>query len=571
MLQYGRHDAQNCWMLWDKHGAKWPEFERNLSQQTIDQGRHGLRIDIAALDQGIAQLQQVIFVALQNLPWIKRGKKPASPIGIAEECKMAGIPPPPVKAHNPEAAQEWEDRYAPLFKFVFALKNIRKAKKTLATLETIKLRIRDDETVAFSLKYAGAHTLRWAGDSGWNLQNMNKEPLLIDSDHSFIFDFKLQRPLVEEFQKEIDGKAAVGVLKNGTSFFDIRGLIIARPGMKLGPVDLAQIEPRVLNYLAGNTELLDMLRQGMAIYEAHARKTMGWTTGELKTLNKALYQLAKIRVLGLGYGCGWEKLITIAAKPDFGCIDLTEGDEQFAIAAAVDHLTHARVKHKDKWIYASAPLGVEVIIDPLAFTHGEEEQRCVFVKTLRKRRGVGMEVLLPFPVYGMRARVTVNEFRASNPLIMELHQLLEAKLRESVGGDLVVEGPHGGKLTYRDVWQERRKKKDKETGETYEKTVYTALIGGFREILYGGLLCENLVQWVARMIFAELQLNLHRKLQAEDSRQRVLFTVHDEAVTEVLDTPGRLKQLEADMSISPAWIPDIPLGAEAHIVTRYCK
>ena len=81
---------------------------------------------------------------------------------------------------------------------------------------------------------------------------------------------------------------------------------------------------------------------------------------------------------------------------------------------------------------------------------------------------------------------------------------------------------------------------------------------------------SNCVQWTARMIFAELQLNLHRKLQAEDPRQRVLFTVHDEAVTEV-DTEGRKEQLERDMSISPGWIPDIPLGAEAHIVDRYLK
>ena len=153
MVKYGMEDAQNCWHLWDRHSHKFPEMERRLSRLTIDQGRHGVRIDAEALETAIKLLERVIFAAGQNLPWVIRGRAPASPIGIAEECKLNGIPPPPVKARDPEAAQDWEDEYAPRFKFVHALKNLRKAKKTLATLQTIQLRIRADGTVAFSLKY----------------------------------------------------------------------------------------------------------------------------------------------------------------------------------------------------------------------------------------------------------------------------------------------------------------------------------------------------------------------------------------------------------------------------------
>ena len=93
MLRYGRLDAQYCWQLWDKHSAKWPEFERRLSQLTIDQGRRGVRIDVPALDEGIRLMNEIIFRAQQSLPWVARGKKPASPIGIAEECRAIGIPP----------------------------------------------------------------------------------------------------------------------------------------------------------------------------------------------------------------------------------------------------------------------------------------------------------------------------------------------------------------------------------------------------------------------------------------------------------------------------------------------
>lgn len=296
-IQYAREDAQLPWFLWDKHNSKWPEFERRLSRLTIDQGRRGVRIDVEALDLGIALLHRVIHTAQQNLPWVTRGKAPASPIGIAEECRTVGIPPPPVKAHDPEAAEKWEVEHAPRYKFVLALRNLRKAKKTLATLETIKLRIRPDETVAFSLKYAGAHTLRWAGDAGWNLQNMNREPLFIDPEFSFVFDRQRIKELVTEFEQQ---DATAGALPSGTSFFDMRGLIIARPGMKLAPVDLAQIEPRVLNHLAGNTELLARVAAGESIYEAHARTTMAWMGGVLKDEDKKLYALAKARCIQRG-------------------------------------------------------------------------------------------------------------------------------------------------------------------------------------------------------------------------------------------------------------------------------
>lgn len=584
MLRYGQLDAQRCWNLFNKHGDKWPLFERRLSQLTTDQGRHGVQIDVQALEDAIRCLQKVIFVAEQNLPWTQRGRKPASPIGIAEECALRGIPVPPVKSRDPEGAQEWEDTYAPKHKFVLALRNIRKAKKTLATLETIKLRLRDDGSVAFSLKYAGAHTLRWAGDSGWNLQNMNKEPLFIDPELSFVFDKKLCAAYVAEFDKAHAGNASFGKLTNGTTFFDIRGLIIARPGMKLAPVDSSQIEPRVLNKLAGNEPLLEKIRKGMGIYEAFARDALGWTGGDLKTENKKLYALSKADVLGLGFKCGPDRFIAVAQI--MAGVDITEGDEDFARAAAIDGTIHRRRRPIDgkNWNYEkNHKFEVEGQtyefpsddLDPNQSANTNPWETCVFVRARVNRRREMKTVLRCYPVYGMRSRVTVEEFRRNNPLIVAVWNALQAELEASEGRDLVVIGPHGGQLVYRNIRREKKNRTDPDTGETYQQTVYTGEIGGERFPLHGGILTENLVQWVARMAFAERMLDLHDRLQAEDSRQWVLFTVHDEAVPEILD-PGenrkaRQKEIEAILSITPAWFEGCPLGAEAKIVSRYLK
>lgn len=890
MIKYGQLDASRCWALFDKHGDKWPEFERRLSCLTIDQGRHGVRIDVRALDEGILTMQRVIAAAELNLPWVKRGRAPASPIGLAEECRNVGIPMAPVKTHDPEGAQQWEDTYSTKHKFVFALKNLRKAKKTLATLETIKLRLRPDETVAFSLKYSGAHcvdgetelltetgwvkirdwrggriaqwssktkditfdaatanefcvdeamvkldapyaqglftfghniprythgvfefsplqageimhrgsvylptsgylkstgaisplqmrllvavqadghwplnksqgliftfrkerkitrlerllgelqipyrkqefpstpgqwrisvarrdipgwlsrdrkvfgpwlldstpeareafireiqhwdghkepeethatnveyyssvpqniewvatlahltgrgmksgkrggnvrerdrtmvfrkhwtvvpsvgrvycpstktgywlyrkngvvgvtgnTLRWAGDSGWNLQNQNKEPLFIDADYSFIFDKAAREANVKEFDKHHVGHSSFGQLESKTTFFDLRGLIIAREGMMLCPVDEAQIEPRVLNWLAGNWPLLEKIRAGLAIYEAHARETMPEANDyatPLKDTSKKIYALAKARVLGLGFKCGWEKFIVVAQT--MAGIDITEGDMDFALAAAVDGKVYRRRKAlngrdwdyetevefsrgSDGWLFG--PLK-----DQGANTNPWEE--IVFVSQQRKRRNETQEFIGPLGVYGMRSRVTVEEFRRTNPLIVALWKALDDELRKcgDEGRDLVVTGPHGGSLTYRNVRAEKRKAVDRETGAEYERRVYTAEIGGKRYVLHGGVLCENLVQFVARMVFAERMLDLHDRLQLEDPSQRVLFSVHDEAVPEIKDpgTPAareaKKKEIEAIMAITPSWLDGCPLGAEAKLTKTYCK
>ena len=69
----------------------------------------------------------------------------------------------------------------------------------------------------------------------------------------------------------------------------------------------------MLAWLAGDKKFLERCRQGQSPYEAHARQTMAYDDPEpLKVKNPKLYQLAKARVLGLGYGCDAEKFVDVA-------------------------------------------------------------------------------------------------------------------------------------------------------------------------------------------------------------------------------------------------------------------
>lgn len=99
---------------------------------------------------------------------------------------------------------------------------------------------------------------------------------------------------------------------------DLRRCLIPSPGYKYVIADFAQIEPRCLLWLVDDWDTLGLVKQGYSIYEAYARKNLGWTGGDLKkaastdAYAKNLYKTAKAAVLGGGYGCGAAKFIMVA-------------------------------------------------------------------------------------------------------------------------------------------------------------------------------------------------------------------------------------------------------------------
>jgi DNA polymerase len=144
----------------------------------------------------------------------------------------------------------------------------------MAKLKHLKLRTVDG-VYSYTLKYFGAHTGRFSGDGGFNMQNIYRD-------------------------------ARFGIM--------LRNVFIPRPGKKFLIVDYAQVEARILAWVVGLVETLELVRQGLSIYEVHAIQTMGWdvSKGSLKKVDPELYLLAKARVLALGYGCGAVKFQAMA-------------------------------------------------------------------------------------------------------------------------------------------------------------------------------------------------------------------------------------------------------------------
>lgn len=118
--------------------------------------------------------------------------------------------------------------------------------------------------------------------------------------------------------------------------------------------------------------------------------------------------------------------------------------------------------------------------------------------------------------------------------------------------------PNGLSLRY----PELRKGLNKDNG--WDEWTYQA--GDQRKKIYGGLLCENIVQALARIIMGEQMLEV-------DKFARVVMTTHDEVVAMVKKIQAELtmKRMFKVLRTPPKWWPNIPLNVEGGYAENYSK
>lgn len=122
---------------------------------------------------------------------------------------------------------------------------------------------KDNKPLPILLNYSGAHTHRWSGGNKMNLQN----------------------------------------LKRGG---ELRRSILAPEGYSIVVADSAQIEARVLAWLAGQDDITQAFARKEDVYKLMASAIYGKHISEI---TKEERFIGKICVLGLGYGMGPEKLL----------------------------------------------------------------------------------------------------------------------------------------------------------------------------------------------------------------------------------------------------------------------
>ncbi len=301
------------------------------------------------------------------------------------------------------------------------------------------------------LNYSGAHTHRWSGGNKMNLQN----------------------------------------LKRGG---ELRRSILAPKGHVIVVADSAQIEARVLAWLAQQMDIVNAFANKDDVYKLMASAIYGIP---VEQVTKDQRFIGKICVLGLGYGMGPSKLQQTLKQGTMGPpVDISLEE----CRRIVNIYRSRNYKIKNLWkimdgIIASMLTGTSGKFGPLTYGKGY----------IRLPNGLFMQY------YGLHG---------------------EAEVRHD---DLVVQ-----EVTY--------------------------LTRNGRTKIYGGLLTENVVQALSRVIIADQMLEISK-------RYRVVTMTHDEIV--VICPKKDAKKCLADMlkvmSTPPDWAPDLPLAAEGDYDYCYSK
>lgn len=280
LVEYASADSDLCLELWLSYCHEWPEDERRVSRLTREMCARGFQIDADRADDYAMKLASEIYNNGQNIPWYgakdQRGKPiPAtSPKAVKEYCHIKQIDPPKSMAKTSADFETWLAEHGDKHPFAKALGNHRSLNRTRELVKRMQSFTTDEGRMNYGLKYFGAKTGRWSGDAGVNVQNFPR-------------------------------KAVSGV--------DVRSLIVPKEDHVLLQADYGQIEARVALMLAQDNEQLGMVASGVDLYEAHARLTMGYNDERpMSEADPQGRQLAKARVLGLGFGCGPAKFVDVA-------------------------------------------------------------------------------------------------------------------------------------------------------------------------------------------------------------------------------------------------------------------
>jgi len=153
------------------------------------------------------------------------------------------------------------------------------------------------------------------------------------------------------------------------------------------------------------------------------------------------------------------------------------------------------------------------------------------------------------------SKMQVNDFRRKERKIVAFWNKLGVQLENAIGGDLVIELPTWNNMVYRNV-------------KKVEGQLSATLATGRVNRLWGSLLCENVIQAIARDVFYEKLVKIER------GGVPTLFAVHDEGITDQIHKSQAQEALEFVYEVMReecSWMPGIALDTEAFTTPFYKK
>lgn len=379
-------------------------------------------------------------------------------------------------------------------------------KTSTAKLHTMVTCLNEDHRARGLLQYHAAGTGRWGGRR-IQVQNLPR-PSVPHETIEQVIDV-LTRASIDEAHAMI------------TACFDrpmtvisdcLRGMICAAPGHELMAADFANIEGRVLAWLAGEQWKLDAFakydrKEGEDIYKLTAAKIYSVPA---KEVNKEQRQIGKVAELACGYQGGVGAFQTMAKTYRVVVADVLADQIKTAWREAHPNIV--------KYWYSLEDAAVSAVRHPGSrFGTWTGDQRVEFLV-----KGSFLFCKLP------SGRVLTYPYPKLKPIMTPWGEDKEQVHYMSVDG------------------------KTKKWQETHT---------------YGGKLAENVTQAVSRDILADAMLRV------EAHGYPIVMHVHDEIVCEVLTCGPNmdLPLFEKCVAHVPAWASGLPIAVEGWRGVRYRK
>ena len=373
------------------------------------------------------------------------------------------------------------------------------AKSSTAKLRSMMNYLDDDGRVRSLTQYGGAmRTLRWAG-RGPQIQNYPRPSKEIDA-----------RVAIEHIIWGVDAETLDVVHGNPMDVVSqcLRGAYVPAAGHAFAVCDYSGVEARVVAWLAGQEDALDVFRTGADIYRK-AANDVGSTSRDL----------GKLLVLSCGFGAGPRRVAIIAQNPPY-FIELTKEEAIKNVYGWRDANHHIR----------SLWYEVDDLIRMVLTRHVDDR----WIWTSARK---------------VAFRMATDE-RLSGSLLMRL--------------------PSGRKIVYRnasidEIINDIDGCSDVELVIRYDGLDWTKKWTRIRS--WGGKFVENMTQAVARDLLAGAVLQLDN--DDDDLLTTIHDEIIAEPLQARAD--ARLREMKAVMGVAPQWAYGLPLKAEGAVMARYGK
>jgi DNA polymerase len=313
----------------------------------------------------------------------------------------------------------------------------------------------------------------------------------------------------------------------------LRDCLTAPAGHRVVAVDSAQIEARVLAWLAEEEAVVDAFRNRRDVYSEQASRIYGRVIDPKANPNdKVPRTVGKIAVLSLGYGAGALRLAESFLAGPMGAPPIV-----FTVDAARE--MGANPHDHPAGAAAAAPPATILPLDQW-LVHCAVSAHIV---RLYRQSNAAIEGLWADADSALRAIHAGAEYRLGK------------------GGCVVTtkEGllcPGDMRIRYKSLRPSRR-------GWEYVGRKE----GRIQAVpLYGAKVIENVCQYIAGAVIRWQMLEVEKQLGV-----RVAFQVHDEIVAVVPEDRADevVKNMTAIMSVAPSWTPDLPLAAAGGHAANY--